>query len=121
MSKLKEVDFGKAEIYGDSEAPERIEEIKRAGFNIHPSAKGKGSVKDGIDFIKRKKLFVYKDSTNLIKELQSYKYKEDKDGNVLEEPVKFRDHACDSFRYAIWSYEKKRRDAPLNEFVFVDL
>lgn len=96
-----------AEIYGDSEAPERIEEIRREGFNIHESKKGKGSVKTGIDYVKRHKLHIHKDSVNLINEIRSYKYKEDKDGHVLEEPVKFRDHAMDAFRYAIYTHGQR--------------
>lgn len=92
------------EIYADSEAADRIVEIAREGYNIHKSRKGKGSVKDGIDFVKRHKLFIHRDSVNLINEIRSYKYKEDKDGHVLEEPVKFRDHAMDAFRYAIYTH-----------------
>lgn len=108
MGELGElVEFKQAEIYGDSEAPERIEEIRREGFNIHESRKGKGSVKDGIDSVKRHKLHIHRDSVNLINEIRSYKYKEDKDGHVLEEPVKFRDHACDAFRYAIYTHGQR--------------
>ena len=91
-------------IYADSAEPARIEEIRRAGFNIYPSDK---SIKDGIDFIKRQKLHILKDSVNLIKEIGGYKYKEDKDGNVMDEPVKFRDHLVDAMRYAIYTHKRK--------------
>ena len=40
---------------------------------------------------------------NGIKELQSYKRREDKDGNVMEEPVKFNDHFCDAMKYGAYS------------------
>ncbi|MCD6476579.1 MAG: PBSX family phage terminase large subunit [Candidatus Aenigmarchaeota archaeon] len=93
----------KETIYADSAEPARIEEIYRAGFDILPSEK---SVKDGIDFIKRKKLYITKDSINLIKEIRGYSYKKDKNGNVLEEPVKFRDHLMDAMRYAIYTHCK---------------
>jgi len=91
-------------IYADPAEPARIEEIQRAGFNVHPADK---SVKDGIDFVKRQRLHILKDSVNLIKEISGYKYKEDKDGNVLEEPVKFRDHLMDAMRYAVYTHLKK--------------
>jgi phage terminase large subunit len=107
IGKLENLVPKDAEIYGDSEAPEKIEEIGRAGFNVHPSEKGKNSVKNGIDFVKRLRVHVHKGSTNLINEKRSYKYKEDKDGNVLEEPVKFRDHLMDSERYAIYTHGQK--------------
>ena len=97
------------DIYADSEAPDRIVEIAREGFNIHKSRKGKGSVKDGIDFVRRHKIHIHRDSVNLIKEKRSYKYKEDKDGRVLEEPVKFRDHAMDAERYALYTHGRMTR------------
>ncbi|MCD6477503.1 MAG: PBSX family phage terminase large subunit [Candidatus Aenigmarchaeota archaeon] len=90
IEKLKElIPDRNSYIYADPAEPARIEEIARAGLNIHLADK---SVKDGIDFVRRQKLHILKSSVNLIKEISGYKYKEDKDGNVLEEPVKFRDH-----------------------------
>ncbi|GAG05508.1 unnamed protein product, partial [marine sediment metagenome] len=59
--------------------------------------------------VKRHKTHIYKDSINLINEKRSYKYKEDKDGHVLEEPVKFRDHACDAERYALYTHGRVTR------------
>jgi len=97
-----------AVVYADCAEPARIEEIYKAGFNIQPAVKDKNSVKDGIDFCKRHKLHVMADSVNLLKELSGYKYKEDKDGNILDEPVKFNDHLCDAFRYAIYTHEIQR-------------
>lgn len=117
IRKLDELEIDKqANIYADASEPQRIEEIKREGFNIYPCEKGKDSVRHGIDYCKRQKLWIHPESTNLIAELQSYKWKEDKDGNVLDEPVKFKDHACDAFRYAIYTH----RHEPFNEFIFVD-
>jgi phage terminase large subunit len=89
------------DIYADSAEPARIEEIYQAGYNIYPAEK---SVKDGIDYLKRKKLHIHPESTNLIKELRGYKYKTDRLGHVLDEPVKFADHAIDSLRYAAFSH-----------------
>ena len=88
------------EIYADASEPDRINEFYQAGFNIH---KAKKDVLTGIDFCKTHMLGVLADSVNGIKELQSYKRREDKDGNVMEEPVKFRDDFCDSFRYGAYS------------------
>ena len=95
-----------APIYADSAEPQRIQEIRRAGWNIHPADK---SVTDGIDAVKRYRLHIHPDSTNLISEIRGYKYREDKDGRVLEEPVKFRDHCMDAVRYAIHTHLKHDR------------
>ena len=88
-------------VYADSAEPARIEEIKRAGFRVYPAQK---DVADGLDFVKRQRLFIHKTCANVIKEIQGYKYKEDKDGNVLDEPVKFADHLMDAMRYAIYTH-----------------
>ena len=63
-------------------------------------------VKKGIDSVKSFPLRISASSSNLIKEIKFYKWKEDKDGNVLEEPVKFNDHAVDAMRYAIYNFVK---------------
>lgn len=88
-------------IYADSAEPARIEEIYRAGYNIHAAEK---KVDDGIDSVKRHKLHVHPESVNLLKELQTYKWREDKNGNVLDVPVKFNDDCMDAMRYAIHTH-----------------
>ena len=92
-------------MYADSSLPGNIIEIRRAGFNIRPADKKPHSVKEGLDFCKRKRMFVTKDSVNLIKELQGYAYRTDKaTGIVMEEPIKLNDDCCDAFRYAVYSH-----------------
>lgn len=90
-------------MFADSEDKNRIEEIYHNGYNIYPSNK---SVKDGIDFVKRHKLVIDKNSVNTIKELKNYSWKVDKNGNILEEPVKVADHGMDALRYALYSHTK---------------
>ena len=93
-------------IYADSAEPQRIQEIYQAGFNIYPAEK---SVSFGINRVKQYKIHVLSDSINLIKELRSYKWREDKDGKILEEPVKFNDDAVDSLRYSLASISKEQK------------
>jgi len=94
----------KGVIYADAAEPARIEEIARAGYAILPAEK---SVKDGIDFVKRHRLKVAARCTNTIKELRNYKWKEDRNGRTLDEPVKFMDHAMDALRYAVYTRAKR--------------
>ena len=109
IRELKNLGLGNSEtIYGDCARPEMIEEIYRAGFNIHPTKKGPNSVKDGIDVLKRHNLFITKDSINLLKEIKSYKWKVDKNENVLDEPVKLNDDAVDALRYSINEFLQSR-------------
>ena len=93
-------------IYADSAEPARIEEIARAGFDIHAANK---NVLDGIDHLKSHKLHIDKNSINLINEIRAYKYKEDRNGIVKEEPVKFRDHLLDSARYCTYTHFKQQK------------
>jgi len=88
------------EIYCDAAEPKTIEELKRAGFNTFPADK---DVTEGIRKIKSMPLYITERSTNLLKEIRSYKWKVDKDGKVLDEPVKFNDHALDALRYAVFT------------------
>ncbi len=88
------------EIFCDAAEPKTIEEIRRAGFNAKPADK---DVTEGIRKVKSMPLYITPRSTNLIKELRSYKWKIDKDGNVLDEPIKFMDHICDALRYAVFT------------------
>ena len=97
-------------LYADSAEPARIMEIKRAGFYIKPAKKGKNSVINGIDYLKRQKLFITSDSVNMLKEIASYKWKEDKKQSsdnekvYLDQPVPVHDHCLDGARYGIWSH-----------------
>lgn len=94
-------------IFGDNSRPETIQEIsnyKEDGkilFNIKPCIKGKGSVKSGIDWIKRYNVKITKRSLNLIKEIKSYKWKVDKDERILDEPVDLNNHGLDAVRYSL--------------------
>ena len=87
------------EIWCDSSEPKSIEEIHRMGWNTKPTYKG--AINLGIDMIRRYRLHVTEDSTNMIKELRNYKYIEDKNGNITNKPVDAFNHALDALRYSI--------------------
>ena len=89
-----------SEIFCDAARPDTIEELNRAGLWAMPADK---SVWDGINFVKSKKLYITKNSINLLKEIRSYKWLVDKNGIVTEKPVKFKDDGMDSLRYAAFT------------------
>jgi phage terminase large subunit len=89
--------------YCDSAEPARIEEWKEAGYNAIAADK---SVKDGIDYVKRHRLNIDPTSNNILMEIPSYSYRK-KGEQVLDEPVKFRDHAMDGIRYALYTHSKR--------------
>jgi len=88
-------------IYCDSAEPDSIEACRRAGFAAVAADK---SVWDGILSVKSVNLHIDAGSDNLKREIQSYKWKKDRNDNVLEEPVKIFDDCMDAMRYAIHSH-----------------
>jgi phage terminase large subunit len=88
-------------IYADSARPDQIEEMQREGWPVEPAMK---DVKAGIDIVKRFLLHIDENSIGLLAEIPDYKWKE-KDGRVLDEPVKINDDGMDAIRYAVFSSE----------------
>jgi phage terminase large subunit len=103
-NRLKDLNLDRrTEVFADSAEPKSIEELHRMGWNVKPTQKGADSVIVGIDVLKRHKLFVTPRSSNLIKELQNYKWVEDKNGNLLNKPIDAFNHAIDAMRYATYN------------------
>lgn len=90
-------------ITADSAEPDRIKEFNQYGFKISSAVKGKDSVKRVIDFLKTfKSIHIHKTKCpNAAREFQSFKYRELKDGTLVEEFVEFNDDTVAGVRYAI--------------------
>jgi phage terminase large subunit len=86
----------KDKIYADPARPDLIQELKNAGYNVEPAY---NSVYEGILRVRSKPLYIVSGSVNVLKEAKQYKFKVTRDGVILEEPVKFMDHAMDAGRY----------------------
>jgi phage terminase large subunit len=105
--KLKDLGINKELIYADSAEPRLNEELRRMGWNIRPSVKGKDSINAGIDLLKRYKLNITKDSHHAIQEFRDYKWKEDKSGKLTNQPEPKNDHLIDATRYSTYSIMSK--------------
>lgn len=108
-------------MVGDSQAKDAIETMSREGFPIVPVVKKGsqsvpgGSIAHGIDLIREKlkpriqligepkpTLFISSVCKNFIREMESYKYPEEKpDRNPSELPQKEDDHGPDALRYLV--------------------
>lgn len=90
-------------IICDSAEPDRILEIKRAGFrNARGTVKGPGFKNYGIDWIKSKKIIIHPTCSEFIKEIQSYQYMKDrKNDKYLDKPQDGNDHLMDAFLYSL--------------------
>lgn len=104
---VPEEDRGTQPIYCDAAEPDRIKEINEAGFWAIPAVK---DVNPGIDYLKSCKIRVTEGSDNFIKEISGYSYRTDRNGRVLEDPVKAFDHCMDAMRYAAYSFHREGRD-----------
>jgi len=91
---------------GDSAEPDRIKDWNDNGWNVDPAKKGKGSLRFGIDFLCGHRIHIHATKCpNMAREIQTYKRREDKDGNALDEFVEINDDCIAAARYAteyIW-------------------
>jgi phage terminase large subunit len=58
----------------------------------------------GIDLVKSLRVHTRPENVNVNKEAGIYKWREDRDGNPMDEPVKFADHSMDAIRYALHTH-----------------
>lgn len=98
-------------IVADSAEPKSIEEIKRGGFYAVGAEKGRDSVNQGIDAMRRYPIHVHASSKNLIEEFSSYTWKKDKDGNSTNKPIDGFNHGIDAGRYALSKKILSQRDS----------
>ena len=94
-------------IYAESSEPRLNDFLRRSGWNIRPTLKGKDSIVAGIDLLKRYKLFVTPDSKNLIHELRNYKWSKDKTEKLTNIPIDKNNDLLDALRYATFNILSK--------------
>lgn len=94
---------GAVKIISESADPRLVQEIYRAGINIHPVVKYQGSVEAGLTKMQEYKIVITKHSTNVIKEFRNYTYSQDKEGKWLNTPIDVWNHAIDAIRYVVMS------------------
>ena len=86
-------------VYCDSASPDRIEVLSNNGLNCYPSVK---DVKAKIDTTRETKIHIKECCENLIRELPEYQWDKDRMGNILDKPVKKKDHAIDALCYCCY-------------------
>lgn len=97
----------RVEIFADCAEPKSIQDITDGGFNVTACDKDAPVKSDKLKFqlqwMQGWKLYVTKDSLNLIEELRNYTWAKDRDGNLLNEPIDKWNHLLDALRYALWT------------------
>lgn len=101
-------------FYADPSEPRIISDLRRNNID---AVKADNQIMKGINVVSSMiepnsdnliRLFILKDCKETIREFQSYRYHEEKEGKTLSDvPLKVDDHAMDAARYAIYSHKKK--------------
>ena len=111
---LTKIDYSSSDpIYCDSANPDGIETLRDGNiaygnkqlkeFNAIGALKGHGSIKAGIDYLKTFTIHIREKDIETWNDFFMYKWREDKNGNSIGEPVGSHDHACDGGRYGVHS------------------
>lgn len=98
-------------ITGDSSRPDTISYLNRNGLRVEKSAKGKGSIEDGIQYLRSfKKINIHSRCKGSIEDYMNYRWKEDRvTGDILPIPIDKANHACDASRYALEKLMKHKK------------
>lgn len=86
-------------IIADSASPDKIGELRRAGYYVIGAHKPPGSVVAGISFINKKNVFYTKSSENLENEYETYEWETDRYDLPTDDTKKKDDHLMDALRY----------------------
>lgn len=112
---IRDKNMHKSYIAGDSAEKRLIAEIKSKGVSgIVPSIKGKGSIMQGIQFMQGFKIHIHPSCEHTIEEFNTYTFKQDKEGNWLNEPIDKNNHVIDAIRYALEKYHIRSNES--NQF-----
>ena len=100
----------KWKITADSERPDTISFLSGKGFHIVGAKKGKGSVEDGITFIRGfERIVIHPRCKHTATDFGNYRWKRDKiTQEILPIPAEGSDHAPDAERYALEDYIKSK-------------
>lgn len=89
-------------ITADSARPETIDHMKRQGFQVVAAAKGKGSVEEGVNFLKSYDIVVHPRCNRLVDELVHYSWAVDRQtGEILPVLADKHNHVIDALRYSL--------------------
>lgn len=93
-------------LKGDNSRPETISYLSRQGFSMDAAAKWKGSVEDGVTYLKGfEEIIIHERCKHTADEFRHYSYKVDKKtGEILPIIVDKFNHCIDAIRYGLDGY-----------------
>jgi phage terminase large subunit len=101
--------FKTSKIIADNARPDTISGMRQQGYNVKPSEKGKGSIEDGIAFLRSfDRIVVHPRCEFTRRELGLYSYKVDeRSGDVTNKIIDSNNHIIDALRYSLESVMKR--------------
>ena len=99
-SRIQGKGWDKELIFADSAEPKSIQTLNNLGAKLVPVDKKTTTVIEQIKIMQGWKIIIHPRCKNMIREFYSYKWRTDKDGNSMEEPIKINDDGIDSGRYS---------------------
>lgn len=90
----------------DSAEPKSVKDYRKLRVNAKGAKKGPGSIEYGIKFLQGLEIIIHPRCQEAKNEFSKYKYKEDKNGNVLPVPVDKDNHLIDALRYSMETENK---------------
>ena len=88
-------------VIADSSEPKSIEELRNQGCYVEGAIKGTDSVRNGIDKLISKEIYLVESSSNLINEFQNYCWALDRNKNPINTPIDDWNHIIDGIRYSL--------------------
>ena len=102
----------------DSAEPKGIKDWSKNGYNVKGAKKGPDSVFATIGWLNKGRWVIDPEACpGLTSEVGSYKWREDKDGNPLDEPVKFKDDAVAACLAGDTIVNTESGDVPIKDLV----
>lgn len=97
-------------IRADCARPETISYVARHGFDCVAAEKWKGSIEDGIEYLRSfEKIYIHPRCKHTYEEFKYYSYKKDRiSGDILPIIVDDWNHYIDSIRYALEPYIRNK-------------
>ena len=94
--------ISKQKMYCGGAEPDKVDYLRRNGFNAVSAKKGAGSVKAGISFLQDMKIICHESCVNVAAELENYVYlKDKKTGQYIEDSYDHDfSHTMDALRYS---------------------
>lgn len=97
-------DFDKYATRADSAQPAMISHVKAKGLRrLEPAKKGRGSLEDGIQFIRSfRRVYIHPRCKRTAEEFDRYSWRVDRlSGDILDTPVDAYNHWIDALRYSL--------------------